>query len=116
MAFSPSVPFNVGMVLLIPSWADSYGVGTKTYPAVKDGVSFFGSFRSFSGNERVINGITVQDSSGVIDTWYNPQIKADCRVVILQTGDVYEIEGEPENISMRNQFTRFRVRLYKGGA
>ena len=34
----------------------------------------------------------------------------------METGKVYEILGEVENIDMRNQFAKFKVRAVKGGA
>lgn len=108
--------FNVPMILLQPTWSESYGVGTKTFPDVKDGKPFFGSFRSFSGTERVLNGLLVQNTTGLIETWYDPDIKADCRIALAESGDVYEIEGEPEDMYSRHQFLRCRVKLYKGGA
>lgn len=108
--------FNVPMILLKPTWSESYGVGTKTFPDASGGMPFFGSFRSFSGSERVLNGLVVQNTTGVIETWYTPEIKADCRIVLAESGDVYEIEGEPEDMYSRHQFLRCRVKLYKGGA
>jgi hypothetical protein len=36
--------------------------------------------------------------------------------VRLSDGAVFDILGEPENIEMRNQFLKFKVRRVKGGA
>ena len=51
-----------------------------------------------------------------VETWYRPDIKSDCRIRVMETGKVYEILGEVENIDMRNQFAKFKVRAVKGGA
>ena len=54
------------------------------------------------------------ENTGVVQTWYRPDIKADCRLVI--DGLDYEILGTPENINMSNQYLQMKVRAVKGGA
>lgn len=112
MAYRPSGPFNVPMVLFVPTETMAKGTPKKTYPA--QGLTFFGRFRTFGGTERVVNDILVLDDTGTVETWYRSDITADCRVEI--GGKPYEIIGTPENIEMRNQFLVFRVRAYRGGA
>ena len=107
MAFKISGSFNVPMFLLIPETVNSYGVKTKTCP--EEGLLFYGSFKTFGGTDREVNGVFVVENTATIDTFYRPDIKADCRIYIPDLG-FYEIIGEPENISMNNQFMRFRVR------
>lgn len=97
-----------------PINATSYGVNTKTYKDV-DGV-IMANFKTFGGTETNNNGVlSVEDTAQVV-CWYRPDIKADCRIVVLTTGEVYEILGSPENIEMRNMFLKFKVRRIKGGA
>ena len=43
-------------------------------------------------------------------------IASGCRIMRAVDGAVYEIIGEPENIGMRGQFLKCRVRRVKGGA
>ena len=112
MAYRPSGPFNVPMVLYIPSETMSKGVPVKAYP--ETGKKIFGRFRTFGGTERVVNNIIVLDDTGTVETWYRSDITADCRIEI--GGKPYEIIGTPENIEMRNQFLVFRVRAIRGGA
>lgn len=115
--YKPSVPFNVPMMLLIPtSYTASYGVESKSYPNADMGILFFGSFRTFGGTERDIDGAFSVENTGVINTWYRPDIQSNCRIAIPQTESVYEIIGEPENIQMQNQYLQFKVREIKGGA
>ena len=52
-------------------------------------------------------------NTATVETWYRPDIKADCRLR-LTDGAVYEILGAPENIEMRNQFCKFKVRAIEG--
>ena len=56
-AYRPSVPFNVPMILLVPSYTTAYGVESKIYPSAQDGIVFYGSFRTFGGTERDVNGV-----------------------------------------------------------
>ncbi len=111
------MPFNVPMLLLIPKTTIIRGVAVKTYPDATSGVLFFCSFRSFGGTESESNGVlTVQDTAN-IETWFRPDIKADCRLCIAnQPEKVYEILGNPENINMQNQFLKFKIRSVSGGA
>ena len=114
--FRLSSPLTVPMVLLIPTYSESFGVQKKNYPETSKGIAFFGSFRTFGGTERDINGIYSVENTATIETWFRPDIKADCRIVLAQTGEVYDILGEPENIEKRNQFLQFKVQAVKGGA
>lgn len=111
-----AAPFTVAMVLLSPTYSKAYGAEGKIFPAIKDGTPFNGNFRTFGGTEREVNGVYSVIDTAIIETWYNPAIKSDCRVVIRQSGAVYEIINEPENIELRNQYMKFRVQRVKGGA
>lgn len=115
-AYRPSVPFNVPMILLVPSYSTAYGVESKIYPSAQDGIVFYGSFRTFGGTERDVNGVYTLENTATVETWFRPEIKANCRIIEANSGAVFEIIGEPENINMRNQFLRFKVRGIKGGA
>ena len=63
-----------------------------------------------------VNGLYSVENTAVIETWYRPDIKSDCRIGVPQTGEIYEILGQPENIEMRNQYLKIKVRQIKGGA
>ena len=130
MAYRPMTPFNVPMWLLIPEMPkeQSYGVLVKDYPSVtpqpkrdpkkkNDPILIYGSFRSFGGTEVTSNGAYTVEDTATIETWYRPDIKADCRIVLADDlSAVYEIVGTPEDIEMRHQFLHIRVRRVKGGA
>lgn len=114
--YKPSLPFSVPMILLSPTYSTVNGVRKKTFPATENGILFYGTFKTYGGTEKVVDGLfSVQDTAN-IETWYRPEIKSDCQIVIPATGAVYEILSEPENIELRNQFLKFKVSRVKGGA
>lgn len=92
----------------------SYGVNKKTYKNIKGVV--MANFKTFGGTEKNDNGIITVEETAQVVCRYRPDIKSDTRVVLLQTGAVYEILGDPENIEMRNMFLKFKLRRVKGGA
>ena len=113
--FKPST-FSAALVLLIPTYTTTMGVPTKAFPSPGKGVSFFGSFKTYGGTERDVDGLYSVEDTAQIECWYDPQIKSDCRVYVCDTGATYEILGEPEDIALRHQFMKFKVRRIKGGA
>lgn len=116
MSYKPSVQFRVPLILLVPTWATVNGVRTKTYPAIENGIRFNGSFKTYGGTETTVNGILTIVDTADVETWYMPEIQADCLVVVATNNARYEIISEPENIDMANQFMKFKVRKTKGGA
>lgn len=116
MAYRPSAPFTVPMKLLVPTGSSSYGVNNKTYSTPAKSAEFFGSFRTFGGTEGLKNDVLTVIDTGVIDTWYRPDIKSDCAVYLCETGDTYEIIGTPEDIEFRHQYLRFKVQKIGGKA
>lgn len=110
--FKPDTPYNVAAVLQIPTDTYIKGVHKKSYP--DEGEMIYISFRTFGGSETKSNGITVVEDTGTVETWYRPDIKSNCRLLI--NGTSYEILGTPENIGNRNMWLVFKVRAVKGGA
>lgn len=92
----------------------SYGVVQKTYESI-DGV-VMANFKTYGGTEKNDNGIISVEETAQVVCRYRPDLTGDMRVSLVQTGAVYEILGEPENIEMRNMFLKFKVRRVKGGA
>lgn len=114
--YRPTIPFNVAMKLLVPSYSKVQGVAGKTFSEPEDSALFFGSFRTFGGSESMRNELYTIIDTATIDTWYNPLIKADCRIYICDTAQTYEIISEPEDISLRHQYMQFKVRKVGGRA
>lgn len=119
-SYKPTVPFNVAMKLLVPTSVSVQGVLKKTYPKPEDvsddACMFYGSFRTFGGVENVQDGIYTLINTATIDTWYRPDIKADCHVYICETDQTYEIISDPEDINMRHQYLQFKVKKVGGKA
>ena len=100
--------------LQTPAGDRAFGVSVNTYADVAGVVMV--NWKSYGGTETTNNGVLSVEDTAQIVCWYRPDICSDCRLVRLSDGAVYEIIGEPENIEMRNQFLKFKVRRVKGGA
>lgn len=105
---------TTAMRLQTPTSKRVNGVLVKEYTDVPDIV--FVNFKTFGGTERLNNDVYIVEDTAQIVCWYRPDIKADCRMVRLADGAVYDIIGEPENLEMRNMFLKFKIRRVKGGA
>lgn len=116
MMYRPSLPFSTALRLLIPTYTKVSGVQKKTFPTVEQGILFYGTFKTYGGTERDVNGVFSIEDTANIETWFRPDITSGCRIAIAGTNAIYDIIGEPENIDMRNQFLKFKVSRVKGGA
>lgn len=112
--FKPSFPFSTPAELFIPTLLNEKGFRSKVYP--KQGIKIYISFKTYTGTETTTDDVFSVIDTAQVETWFRPDIKADCRIKLLQTGDLYEIVGKPENINMRNQFLKFKVQAVEGGA
>lgn len=118
----------IPLVLLIPkSITQVKGVNKKEYPTIEEALAikdknynsinlFFGSFKSYGGTEKIVNGIYSIEDTANIETWYRPDISSNCRIARANDGAIFDVINEPENINMRNQFLKFKVKRVKGGA
>jgi hypothetical protein len=107
------------MLVMVPEITTVKGTPKKTYPKPEDvpeDLQIFGSLRTFGGTETTSNDLYVVLDTAVIETWYRPDIKSDCRLYIIPTGDIYEITGTPENIYMQNQYLKIRAKRVGGVA
>ena len=114
--YKRNTPYNTPLRLLIPTVTTVLGVEKKTFPAINKGVEIFGSFKAYGGTEGETNGVVTVFDTAIIETWYRPDIKSDCRIVLPETGEVYEIMGKPENIDKQNLTLKMKVRAVEGGA
>ena len=105
---------TTAMRLQTPTSAKTLGVNKKTYADVSGVLRV--NMKSYGGTETTVNGVLSVEDTAQIVCWYRPDIRSDCRLVRLTDGAVYEVIGEPENIEMRNQFLKFKVRRVAGGA
>ncbi len=116
MAYRPQLPFTQPLRLLTPTYQTTSGVRKKVWPKTDDGALIFASFRTFGGTERDVNGVYAVEDTAEIETWFRPDIQSGCAVAFPDTGALYEIVGEPENIERRNQYLKCKVSRVKGGA
>ena len=116
-SYKPNTPFNIRYALLTPKTKKVKGVATKTFEETMQfngsfrdkALDFSGSFGTFGGKDATLDGVRTVVNDTTIDTWYHPDIKANCRVKDLATGEVYEIIGTVNNISRMNQYIRMKV-------
>lgn len=114
--YVPQLPFSTPLYLLSPTYEKIKGVNKKTYPEPSSDKIIYASFKTYGGTETDANGVYSVIDTANIETWYRPDIKSDCRIIRAVDNATYEIIGEPENINMRNQFLKFKVRRVKGDA
>jgi hypothetical protein len=114
--YRPSRLFNVPFEVQSPVVSMVKGVEVKSFNPPRESFRVSGSYVTFGGSERVVNGLTVVDDTGTIECYFDPRIAADCRLLNLNTQTSHEVVGAPENIEGRNQFLRLRVQAVKGGA
>ena len=112
--YKPNFPYSTPIELLIPTTEVRKGVKVKVWP--EEGIRLNCSFQTYGGTETTINDVYALEDTANVETWYRPDIKADCRIKVLSTGRVYDIINTPENIDMRNQFCKFKVRAIRGDA
>jgi hypothetical protein len=105
---------TTAMRLQLPTIETAYGVGAKVWRDTSIVIQC--NFKSYGGTEKIINDVLSVEDTAQIVCWFHPDIKGDCRLVRLTDGAVFEILGTPENIEMRNQFLKFKIRRVKGGA
>ena len=74
------------------------------------------SFKTYGGTERTVNDIYAIEDTAVIETWYRPDIRSDCRIMLAENGAVYDILNEPEDMEQRHKYCKFKVQRIKGGA
>lgn len=100
-------------MLLTAKTENVLGVEKKTFV---EGNRFNCNWKTYGGTEVANNGILTIEDTATLVCWYDPAIRADCRVKRLTDGAVYEIISEPENIEQRNMLLQFKVQRVKGGA
>lgn len=115
-AFKASAPFTVAMKLLVPTTSKEFGVTKKAFTDPKTSELFFGSFRTFGGTENLQDGVYTVVDTAVIDTWFRPDITADCQIYLCDNGQVYDIVSDPEDIDFRHQYMQFKVKKVGGKA
>lgn len=103
------------MKLLKPTYSKVKGTVQKDFPDPEDVEEvFFGSFKTYGGTEHMSNDVYMVFDTGTIRTWYNPEIRSDCRIYLCDTGETFEIVSRPEDINMRHQYMNIKVQKVGG--
>lgn len=109
--YRPTEPFITVLDLYNPTTTSVKGVPVKSWTKV-DSINC--SFKTYGGTESTSNDVITVIDTASIETWFRPDIKSDSQ---LRLGTkIYEVIGEPEDIELRHQFLKFKVRGVKGGA
>lgn len=115
MAYRPTDPFSIPAFIFIPVTEVVRGVEVKRYPETGERINC--SFRTFGGTESERNDLYSVIDTAVVETWFRPDIVEGCRLALAAAPKKqYEIIAPPENISMRNQYLKFKVQAVTGGA
>lgn len=112
--YKPQSPFTVPFKIGTPTETVIKGITKKSYTESK--TIYFGTFKTFGGTESVKDGIYSVIDTATLETWYTPELKAECSVHLLESGEVYEVIGTPEDIEKRHQYMKARLQVIKGGA
>lgn len=111
MAYRPKEPFSTTLELLNPTNRTVKGVLVKSY----EPVGYINcSFKTYGGTEMDINGVISVTDTAYIETWFRPDITSASQFKL--GSKTYEVMGEPEDISLRHQYLKVKVRNVKGGA
>lgn len=109
--YKPKEPFTTTLELYNPTYEVVKGVTTKSYTYVD---VIHCSFKSYGGTENTSNNVLVVEDTASVETWFRPDIKAGSRLTL--GSKTYEVIGEPEDISQRHQFLKFKIKAVRGGA
>lgn len=112
MFYKPKEPFTTVLELYNPTYAMVKGVTTKVYSQSPTDIINC-SFKTYGGTESTVNDVYSLIDTANIETWYRPDITAASRFKL--GNKVYEVIGEPEDISQRHQYLRFKIRGVRGG-
>lgn len=110
--YRPKKTFNTQFMILVPTIKNVKGKVVYNYPDTGDIIN--AAYTTFGGTEGIINDLYTVIDTGTVETWYRPDITSIVRLK-RSDGKVYNVEGDPENIEMRNQFLKIKVRCIGNG-
>lgn len=97
--------FATPMLLQTPRTIKELGVVRKEYSTLK---TIFTTVKSYGGTESVVNNIIQVLDTIDVTTWYDTDIKADCRLVNPFDNTTWIILGRPEDIEFRHVYMKFK--------
>lgn len=111
--YTAPLRLDTAALLFIPCKRVYNGVTSKVWPL--QGLRLFCEVKTYGGSEQVVDGIYSVLDTAIIKCWYDPRITAGCRIG-LDTGETYEVVGQPEDVGYRHQHMALRVERVTGGA
>ena len=105
--YRPQLPFNVTAEHLPKIVEKVNGVNNVKYP--ESGKTFCCNAIAWTGARKTINDVSTEEDTLTIETFYNPEIKKNDRIVLLDDGSVWRVETKPEIIRRFTQFMKFKV-------
>lgn len=110
--YKPSEPYTTVLELYNPTYTLVQGVTKKVYPETPTDIINC-SFKTYGGTESDVNGVYSLIDTANVETWYRDDISAASKFKL--GGKTYEVIGEPEDISQRHQYLKFKIRGVRGG-
>lgn len=116
-SFRANAPFDAAFKLLKPTETKVKGVVKKTFPDPASVTQIrFCSFKTYGGTEGWNNDVYQVISTAKVETWFDPDITAECQIYLCDTGEIWDVISRPENIDVRHQFMQFKVEKVGGKA
>ena len=110
-------PFSTPINVIIPTIRDEQGKDIKDYKNPAEKFLMFCSFKTFGGTETVNNGVITTLETAEITTYFDPRIKANCRIELAESeGETFDILGAPEDLDKSHEIFKFKVQRVRGGA
>lgn len=108
--YIPNRPFTTVAELYNPTYKKVKGVNVKDWELVG---TINCSFKTYGGTESTVNDVLTVIDTANVETWYRPDITSASQLMV--NGKKYEVMGDPEDIELRHQFLKLKVRGVKGG-
>lgn len=103
--------FATPMLLQVPITVKQLGVVKKTFTTKK---TIMCTVKSYGGTEIVQDGLIKVLDTIDVTTWFDPDIKGDCRLVNPYDNSVWILLGRPEDIEMRHVYMKFKCKNVEG--
>lgn len=99
------------LILMEPKTIKKLGVMTKVYEEVG---RINATVKSYGGTEVVRDGVLQVLDTIEVTTWFDPRIKADCRLVNPYDGTAWSVMGRPEDVELRHVYMKFKCQRTEG--
>lgn len=110
--YQPYAPFNVPFKILSAQPTKVNGVNSMEY--IEGFEVYYCSARAYVGSPKVVNDISAEEDTLVVDSYWIPDLKKNDRIRLLDDDSIWELYVSPENINRRNQYAKFKVFRVRG--